>query len=186
MGSGSGGTWRNERRKISLHQWTGGSSVWWAFSCRLPQRGGSVRRTVTGVAEEKEYLLKRKLVRQIVRYRSAAPFSAPSSEHLGDIRMIHHRQRLPLGLEADDNLLGVLAQLDNLQRHFAPHRLLLLRQPDGAEAPVTKAKAKAWASKNWLLCFYVTGSVTQRLRSSWGRLALPKASSRVIRPACTS
>ena len=27
-------------------------------------------------------------------------------EHLGDVRMIHQRQRLPLGLEAGDDLLA--------------------------------------------------------------------------------
>ena len=40
-------------------------------------------------------------------------------EHLGDVRMIHHRQRLPLGLEARDHLLGVHAELDNFQRNAA-------------------------------------------------------------------
>ena len=41
--------------------------------------------------------------------------------------MIHHRQRLPLRLEAGDDLLGVHAQLDNLQRHAPSHRFSLLR-----------------------------------------------------------
>jgi hypothetical protein len=31
--------------------------------------------------------------------------------------MIHHRQRLPLGLEPRDHLLGVHPQLDNFERH---------------------------------------------------------------------
>ena len=44
-------------------------------------------------------------------------------QHLGDVRMIHHRQRLPLRLEPGDDLLGVHAQLDDLQRHAAAHRL---------------------------------------------------------------
>ena len=37
-------------------------------------------------------------------------------QHLGDVRMIHHRQRLPLRLEPRDHRLGVHPQLDDLQR----------------------------------------------------------------------
>ena len=55
-------------------------------------------------------------------------------EHLGDVRMVHQRQRLPLGLEAGDDLLGVHAQLDDLERHAAAHRLLLLGHVDHAAA----------------------------------------------------
>ena len=55
-------------------------------------------------------------------------------EHLGDVRMIHHGQRLPLGLEAGDDLLGVHAQLDDLERDAPAHRLLLLGHIDHAAA----------------------------------------------------
>jgi hypothetical protein len=48
-------------------------------------------------------------------------------EHLGDVRMVHHRQRLPLRLEARNNLLGVHAQLDDFQRHAPAHGFGLLR-----------------------------------------------------------
>ena len=50
--------------------------------------------------------------------------------------MIHHGQRLPLGFEARNDLLGVHAQLDDLQRHAAADRLLLLGHIDRAEAAV--------------------------------------------------
>ena len=55
-------------------------------------------------------------------------------EHLGDVRMVHQRQRLPLGLEAGDHLLRVHAELDDLERDAAPDRLALLGHPDRAEA----------------------------------------------------
>jgi hypothetical protein len=55
-------------------------------------------------------------------------------EHLGDVRMIHHRQRLPLRLEAGDDLLGVHAQLDDLERHAAADGFGLLRHVDHAAA----------------------------------------------------
>ena len=53
-------------------------------------------------------------------------------QHLGDVGMIHHRQRLPFGFEPRDNLLGVHAQLDYLERHAPPHRFSLLRDIDHA------------------------------------------------------
>ncbi len=55
---------------------------------------------------------------------------APRVEHLGDVGMIHQRQRLPLGLEPGHDLLGVHAQLDDLERHPAADRLLLLGHID--------------------------------------------------------
>ena len=48
--------------------------------------------------------------------------------------MVHHRQRLPLGLEPGDDLLGVHAQLDDLERDAPPHRLGLLGHIDHAAA----------------------------------------------------
>ena len=55
-------------------------------------------------------------------------------QHLGDVGMVHHRQRLPLGLEAGDDALGVHAQLDDLERHAAADRLLLLGHINHAAA----------------------------------------------------
>ncbi len=55
-------------------------------------------------------------------------------EDLGDVRVVHHRERLPFGLEAGDDLPRVHAELDNLQRHPARHRLHLLGHPHRAEA----------------------------------------------------
>lgn len=48
--------------------------------------------------------------------------------------MIHQRERLPLGLEARDHLLGVDAEFDHLQRDASAHGLLLLGHPDDATA----------------------------------------------------
>ena len=46
--------------------------------------------------------------------------------------MIHHGQRLPLGLEAGDHLLGVHAQLDDLERDAAADGFGLLGDIDHA------------------------------------------------------
>jgi hypothetical protein len=43
--------------------------------------------------------------------------------------MVHQRQRLPLGLEAGDDLARVHSHLDQLERDRAPDRLLLLGAP---------------------------------------------------------
>ena len=48
--------------------------------------------------------------------------------------MVHQRQRLPLGLEPGDDLLGVHAQLDDLERDAAADRLLLLGHINHAAA----------------------------------------------------
>ena len=54
-------------------------------------------------------------------------------EDLGDVRVLHHRERLPLLLEAGDDLLRIHAEIDDLQRDATPHGLDLLRHPDHAE-----------------------------------------------------
>ena len=58
----------------------------------------------------------------------------PGIEHPGDVGMVHHRQRLPLGLEAGDHLPRVHARLDDLQRHLAADGLRLLGHVDQAHA----------------------------------------------------
>ena len=55
-------------------------------------------------------------------------------EHLGDVRMIHHRQRLALGFEPGGDLLRVHAQLDDLERDAAAHRFGLLSDIHDAAA----------------------------------------------------
>jgi len=60
-------------------------------------------------------------------------------EHLGDVRVVHHRQSLPLSLEAGDNLLRVHPRLDDLQGHTASHRAFLFRQVDNAEPSFAKS-----------------------------------------------
>ena len=55
--------------------------------------------------------------------------------NLGDIRVVHQRQRLPLRFEARDDLACVHASFDDLERDFALHRLGLFGHEDDAEAP---------------------------------------------------
>jgi hypothetical protein len=50
----------------------------------------------------------------------------PGVEHLGDVRVVHQGQRLPLGLEPCDDLGRVHARLDQLQGDLAADRPLLL------------------------------------------------------------
>jgi hypothetical protein len=53
---------------------------------------------------------------------------------VGDVGVIHQGQRLPLRLEAGDDLVRVHAGLEHLQGHLAAHRLLLLGHEDHTEA----------------------------------------------------
>ena len=55
-------------------------------------------------------------------------------QDLGNIRMIHQRQRLALSFEAGDDLLGVHAQLDDLEGDHPPDRFLLLSHVHHATA----------------------------------------------------
>jgi len=52
--------------------------------------------------------------------------------------MVHHRQRLPLDLEASHDLLGVHAVLDDLERNPAPYRLGLLGQVHHAHSALAE------------------------------------------------
>ena len=56
-------------------------------------------------------------------------------EHLGDVRMIHQGQGLPLGFEPRHHLARVHAGLDDLQGHFAADGLPLRRHVHDAHAP---------------------------------------------------
>src|SRR5215207_9898360 len=47
--------------------------------------------------------------------------------------MVHHRERLPLGLEPGDDLPAVHSQLDDLESDASFDRLALLGHPDFAE-----------------------------------------------------
>ena len=66
--------------------------------------------------------------------RPAALSVVPGVEHPGDVRMVHHRQGLPLGLEAGDHLPRVHARLDDLERDRPLDRLGLLGHEDHAHA----------------------------------------------------
>jgi hypothetical protein len=58
-------------------------------------------------------------------------------KHASDVGVLHHRQRLPLRLEAGDDLPCIHAGLKHFKRHRAADRLLLLGQIDHAEAAFT-------------------------------------------------
>ena len=64
----------------------------------------------------------------------AAGFRRARVQHLGNVRMVHQGQRLPLRLEPGDDTLGVHAQLDDLERHPAANRFLLLGHINHAAA----------------------------------------------------
>ncbi len=53
-------------------------------------------------------------------------------EHARDVRMIHQRERLPLRLEARDEVARVESEFDQLERDAPAHGLLLLGHVDDA------------------------------------------------------
>ena len=62
----------------------------------------------------------------------------PRLEHTGNTRVVHQGERLPLGFEALDHLLGIHPGLDDLERDLSLDGLGLLREVDDAEAPLTE------------------------------------------------
>ncbi len=56
--------------------------------------------------------------------------------------MVHHRQGVPLGLEACQNLTRVHAQLEDLDRHATPNGLFLVSQIDDAKATLAQDAAE--------------------------------------------
>jgi hypothetical protein len=65
----------------------------------------------------------------------ASGFGRAAVEHTSDIRMLHHRQRLPFGLEPGDNLVRVHTGLNDLQGDASFDRLFLLGHVNDAHAP---------------------------------------------------
>jgi len=62
----------------------------------------------------------------------------PRVEDARDPRVVHHGERLPLGVEPRDDLARVHPELDDLERHLAAHRLFLLGAEDPAEASLAE------------------------------------------------
>jgi hypothetical protein len=60
----------------------------------------------------------------------------PGIVDLGDVGVVHQRQRLPLGLEPGDHLLRVHPRLDDLQGHPPAHGPGLLGDVDDAHPPL--------------------------------------------------
>jgi hypothetical protein len=61
-----------------------------------------------------------------------------SVENTRNVRMVHQRERLALGLEPRDDPAGVHARLDDLEGHGAPHRRKLFGLVHDAEASLTQ------------------------------------------------
>ena len=61
-----------------------------------------------------------------------AAFRRAGVEDAGDVGVVHQRQRLPLRLEAGDDVARVHARLDDLQGHLAANGVLLLGDEDQA------------------------------------------------------
>ncbi len=59
----------------------------------------------------------------------------PGIEDTRDLRMVHHRQGLPLGLETSDHFRRIHPGFDQLQSHPPPHRMLLFGDINLPESP---------------------------------------------------
>ena len=75
-------------------------------------------------------LVQRQAVNQFHHEERLAVRGQSGVEHPGDVRVIHHRQRLAFLLKALQNGSRVHARLDELERDSSLHRLGLFGHPD--------------------------------------------------------
>ena len=85
-------------------------------------------------------------------------------DHLGDVGMIHHRQRLAFQLEARQHALAVHARSQDLQRHLLDEWFAALGLPHHAEA------AGAQLLDQRVVAQLVAGTVTDRWRGRAQRI----------------
>ncbi len=83
---------------------------------------------------------------QLHREEGAARVGRAGVEDAGDVRVVHHRERLALQLEAGDDALGVHAEADDLQRDLPAHRLFLFGEVNHAAAPLPQPPDDAVAA----------------------------------------
>ena len=111
-------------------------------------------------------------------------------EHPGDVGVVHHRQRLALGLEARDHLPRVHAELDDLERDLAADGLALLGHEDRAEAALAELSQELVAAddRSWtlvaddvrpILIFHGSRALSQMRRAA--RLAAARTEKRQMR-----
>jgi len=96
-------------------------------------------RKLVAIAE----LFDRLAVDELHREPRPAVGSRAAVEHLGNVVVVHARERFPFLLEPANDFGRVHADLDDLERDFAMHRLFLLGPPDVAEAAFTDRRDEA-------------------------------------------
>ncbi len=92
----------------------------------------------------------------------AAGVGGARVKNLGDVGVIHERQRLPLGLEARQHLTAVHPRLEELQCHLAAHRLLLLGHEDHAKPALADLLQQAVTPDHHPWAFVQRGDRFQR------------------------
>ena len=108
--------------------------LWWACCTAWQTWVNSSSRVAGGQAVLVAVVGDRHALDQLHDEVGSAASRLAGIEHLGDVRMVHERQGLALGLEAGDHLPGVHARLEDLEGHLTAHRLLLLGHEHQAEA----------------------------------------------------
>ncbi len=81
-----------------------------------------------------------------LHHEIGAALGLPCIQDLGDVRMIHQGQRLPLLVEAGEHPLGVKAGANHLDGDAAVHGLDLVGDPDLAHAPFAELLAELEAA----------------------------------------
>ena len=84
----------------------------------------------------------------VLHHEKGPPVIAGSGvKNVGDIGVVHQRQRLTFALEARQHLPAIHAQLDDFQCNLAANRVRLLGQVDRAHTPFADLAQKLIASE---------------------------------------
>ena len=94
-------------------------------------------------------------------------------EHLRNCRVRHDREGLAFGLEAGDDLRGVHARLDDLQRHLAADGTRLFGEPDFAHAARANALKKTVRADDRFGVRHHRGLSVAPMRSMFSNAWLP-------------
>ena len=119
-----------------------------------------------------QVLANRNPFHQLHHKEGPAVLGGSGIQHLGDVRMIHQRQRLPLRLEPRHHLPGIHPQFDDLEGHPALDRLPLLRHIHDPE-PAFADLLQEFVATEWCLPAAPRGCAPRA--KSWLEQAAPQA-----------
>ena len=111
---------------------------WWACCTAWQTVTNNARRAWTPSRLRVAILGDRLACDELHHEERLAGLGGAAVEHAGDVRVVHQRECLPLGVEASEDRARVHADLDQLERDLAFDRCRLACPINGAHAPLAE------------------------------------------------